>query len=128
MRGFPVLGIMLFIVNFTQVDSTYTVQDVANEQSWRALYDASPLKEDFAWLMGIDLPADIPRLDVPAVFFTGRYDYKAPLELVEEYVAGLEAPAGKELIPFEQSAHVVFLEERTLFWDVMINTVEAFSN
>jgi pimeloyl-ACP methyl ester carboxylesterase len=98
----------------------YTAQDGDNEDSWRALYDASPLKEDVAWLMGIDLPADIPELEVPAVFMTGRYDYKAPLELVEEYLAGLEAPAGKELLAFEESAHVVFLEERTLFRDTMI--------
>ena len=57
---------------------------------------------------------------IPAIFMSGRVDYKAPLGLVEEYVAGLEAPSGKHMIAFEQSAHVVFLEERTLFRDVMI--------
>jgi pimeloyl-ACP methyl ester carboxylesterase len=104
----------------------YTAQDQANEQDWRALYDVSPVKEDVTLLMGIDLPRAIPRLEVPAVFMNGRYDYKAPLELVEEYVAALEAPAGKHLIPFERSAHAVFLEERTLFRDTMISTVAPY--
>jgi pimeloyl-ACP methyl ester carboxylesterase len=104
----------------------YTPQDQANEQDWRALYDASPVKEDVTLLMGIDLPRTIPRLLVPAVFMNGRYDYKAPLQLVQEYVAGLEAPAGKHLVPFEQSAHVVFLEERSLFRDTMVNTVAPY--
>jgi pimeloyl-ACP methyl ester carboxylesterase len=104
----------------------YTSQDMANEASWRSLYDASPLEEDTAWWMGIDLPEDIPRLEVPVVFMTGRYDYKAPLELVEEYVTGLEAPEGT-LLPFEESAHVVFLEQRTLFRNTMIDTVAPYA-
>ena len=65
----------------------------------------------------------IPHLDVPTVFLAGRFDYKAPFELVEDYVADLEAPAGKRLVAFEESAHVVFLEERELFRSTMIDTV-----
>jgi len=101
----------------------YTEQDWANEQSWRALYDASPLETDLSWWNGVDLTIQIPRLDVPAIFLAGRFDYKAPFELVEDYVADLEAPAGKRLVAFEESAHVVFLEERELFRSTMINTV-----
>lgn len=106
----------------------YTAHDRANEELWRALYDASPLKEDVTWLMGIDLPADVPRLEVPAVFMNGRWDYKAPLALVEEYVERLDAPAGKHLISFGQSAHVVFLEERSLFRNTMIGTVWPYGS
>jgi pimeloyl-ACP methyl ester carboxylesterase len=101
----------------------YTAQDQANEDAWRSLYDASPLSTDLSFLLGIDLPTDIPRLEVPAVFMSGSFDYKAPPELVEEYVAGLVAPPGTQLIRFQQSAHVVFLEERDLFRNTMIETV-----
>lgn len=106
----------------------YTVQDVSNEEHWQALYDASPLRQNVDWLLGMDLPTDIPRLQIPAIFMNGRWDYKAPLELVEEYAADLTAPAGKHMIPFEQSAHVVFLEERTLFQNIMIDTVAAYAH
>jgi pimeloyl-ACP methyl ester carboxylesterase len=101
----------------------YTAQDEANEDAWRSLYDASPLSTDPSFLLGIDLPRDIPRLETPAVFMNGSFDYKSPLELVEEYVAGLVAPPGTQLIHFRQSAHVVFLEERDLFRNTMIETV-----
>ncbi len=104
----------------------YTEQDEANEQQWQTLYDASPLRQSVDWLLDMDLSNDIPRLEVPAVFMNGRWDYKAPLELVEEYAANLIAPAGKHMIRFEQSAHVVFLEERALFRNVMIDTVAPY--
>jgi pimeloyl-ACP methyl ester carboxylesterase len=101
----------------------YTDEDWANEQRWRALYDASPLEADLSWWVDFDLSIQIPRLDAPVVFLSGRFDYKAPLELVEAYVTGLEAPAGKQLVTFEESAHVVFLEQRDLFRSTMIETV-----
>ena len=101
----------------------FTEQDWDNEDSWRALYDDSPLETDAAWLLDLDLIGDIPRLDIPVTFLAGRFDYKAPFELVAEYVGGLEAPAGKRLVPFEQSAHVVFLEERELFHTTLIDSV-----
>jgi len=103
----------------------YTAQDQTNEDSWQALYDASPLRQDASWLLAMDLQQDIPRLEVPAVFMNGSYDYKAPLELVEQYVAGLQAPLGKQVIAFEQSGHVVFLEQRTLFRNSMIEILAA---
>lgn len=106
----------------------YTQLDQANEDHWQALYDASPLRQNIDWLLGMDLLSGIPELEVPVVFMNGRWDYKAPLELVEEYAANLIAPAGKHMIPFEQSAHVVFLEERTLFRNIMIDTVAALAH
>ena len=101
----------------------YTSEDWAHEQEWRALYDGSPLDADPAWWLSVDLLQDIPRLEVPAVFLAGRFDYKAPFSLVEEYVAALDAPAGKRLVAFDQSAHVVFLEERDRFRRTMLETV-----
>ncbi|UCE08085.1 MAG: alpha/beta hydrolase, partial [bacterium] len=43
-------------------------------------------------LMGINLVADIQKLQIPVYFFTGRYDYQTPFELLEEYFKVLEAP------------------------------------
>lgn len=60
----------------------------------------------------------IRSLDIPAYFFTGRYDYTDPFELTEEYASRLQAPK-KELVWFEQSAHFPFLEEPDRFADQM---------
>jgi pimeloyl-ACP methyl ester carboxylesterase len=60
-------------------------------------------------------------------FLAGRYDYKAPSVLVEEYMNALDAPAGKRMFWFEDSAHVPFIEERQAFHSVMIDTILAES-
>ncbi|MCK5488615.1 MAG: hypothetical protein KAI98_01430 [Gemmatimonadetes bacterium] len=66
-------------------------------------------------------PAPLPDSPVHA----GRYDYKTPGVLVEEYLNALDAPAGKRMFWFENSAHVPFIEERSAFHSVMINTILA---
>ena len=101
----------------------YTPQDFANQDAWEQLYWASPLNGDPAWVYGLEVPDQVPRLDVPAFFLSGRFDYKTPGELVEEYVDLLEAPAGKQMIWFENSAHALFFEEREAFRSVMLNAV-----
>ncbi len=69
----------------------------------------------------------VPRLEVPVIFLAGRYDYKAPSFLVEEFLNALDAPAGKRMFWFENSAHVPFIEERPAFHSVMIDTILAES-
>jgi pimeloyl-ACP methyl ester carboxylesterase len=48
---------------------------------------------------------------VPVYFFAGRYDYNTPTSLIESYFQQLDAPAGKRLIWFENSAHDLFFDE-----------------
>ena len=103
----------------------YTATNQANEDAWRALYDASPLLSDETWLRTMDMLTQAPRLDIPVYFLSGRYDYKTPGILVEEYLAALEDPAGKRMFWFENSAHIPFIEERPAFYDVMLNEVLA---
>lgn len=76
---------------------------------------------DQAWddLQDIDFIRDIPRLEMPVFFFTGRHDYNTPFELVEEYYEVLEAPH-KEIVWFENSAHMPNIEEPELFQDLLI--------
>ena len=58
---------------------------------------------------------DVPELQIPVYFFSGRNDYNTPLELVKEYFEILEAPKGKHLIIFEKSAHTPFMKEPEKF-------------
>jgi pimeloyl-ACP methyl ester carboxylesterase len=103
----------------------YTSQDLANRDEWEQLYGASPLNPnaDVAWVYGLDIPTQVPRLAIPAFFLSGRFDYKTPGELVAEYLSVLEAPAGKQMFWFENSAHALFFEEREVFRSVMLSDV-----
>ena len=56
----------------------------------------------------------VTEVKIPVYFFTGRFDYTTPFELVERYYDGLKAPA-KEMVWFEDSAHFPFFEEPSAF-------------
>lgn len=58
---------------------------------------------------------DVPQLLLPVYFFSGVLDYNTPFELVEEYYAFLDAPRGKQLVRFENSAHAPFMAEPDKF-------------
>lgn len=61
-----------------------------------------------------------PKLLIPVYFFNGKNDYNTPVKLVEEYFKGLEAPKGKELVIFNNSAHTPFLGEPQKFAKEML--------
>src|SRR5262249_24341069 len=62
-----------------------------------------------------DIRKTIPRVEVPLTFFQGRLDVGTPPELVERYASAIEAPRGKELVWFEESAHMPYFEEPERF-------------
>jgi pimeloyl-ACP methyl ester carboxylesterase len=66
-------------------------------------------------LQGLDLFASAPRIPVPVALFQGRHDAAAPPELTRRYHDGLDAPRGKALVWFEQSAHLPHVEEPERF-------------
>jgi len=70
-------------------------------------------------LREFDLMKEAPRIDVPVYFLVGRHDIIVSHKLAEKYFHHLEAPAGKELIWFEESAHRPFQEEPQKFMEVM---------
>jgi pimeloyl-ACP methyl ester carboxylesterase len=60
-------------------------------------------------LDGFDTIAQIPRLEVPVLLFTGRHDWNTPFPLVEEWAARLEAPH-VEIVWFEGAGHMPPIE------------------
>ncbi|MGI6701246.1 MAG: alpha/beta fold hydrolase [Christensenellales bacterium] len=64
-------------------------------------------------------PSTAKKIDIPVYFFEGRYDINAPVSLVEDYFAVLEAPH-KELIWFEHSGHSPWINERQKFVDELL--------
>jgi len=97
------------------------------------------LSDYFAWFSGANRGSgpmwrstscfnaleEIPELQVPVYFLSGRKDYNTPLELVEKYYNILTAPKGKHLIIFERSAHTPFMKEPKKFHDELVRIKEA---
>lgn len=71
-------------------------------------------------LAGLDLFQRLPRLDVPVFLLQGRHDYVAPPPITEQYYQALQAPQGKRLIWFEESAHMPQYEEPGTFREVLL--------
>ncbi|HSL45348.1 MAG TPA: alpha/beta hydrolase [Anaerolineales bacterium] len=94
------------------------------------------LRDAFHWLRGstrgsgpmwespeyqeFDALRDIPRLEIPVYFFSGRRDYNTPLVLVEAYFEVLDAPRGKQLVVFDASAHTPFIGQPQKFNEELV--------
>jgi pimeloyl-ACP methyl ester carboxylesterase len=88
----------------------YTFQDVANVKKGVDL-TASKIRYD---VINGSILENVPALQVPVYFFTGRFDYTDPTPCTARLFDNINAPA-KRIIWFEHSAHFVFLEEPSRF-------------
>lgn len=73
---------------------------------------------------GLDLEAQVPRLEVPVWFLLGREDYVTPSEIAARYFEKLEAPR-KTLLWFEHSGHSPPFEEPDKFNAILDQQVRA---
>ena len=71
-------------------------------------------------LANLDLFLMLPRLDIPVFLLQGRHDYVAPASSVEQYYQTLHAPKGKQLIWFDESAHMPQYEEPGKFRETLL--------
>jgi pimeloyl-ACP methyl ester carboxylesterase len=71
-------------------------------------------------LANLDLFEMLPRLDVPVFLLQGRHDCVAPASSLEQYYQTLQAPKGKQLIWFDESAHTPQYEEPGKFREVLL--------
>lgn len=74
----------------------------------------------FPHLAHLDLFEMLPRLDVPVYLLQGRHDFVAPPATAEQYYQALDAPKGKQLIWFEESAHMPQYEEPGKFRQTLL--------
>lgn len=71
----------------------------------------------------IDLPSQVPKLNVPAFFLVGRNDAAVVHALTRRYFEALVAPRGKAFITFEHSGHWPHLEEPAHFRTILTGPV-----
>jgi pimeloyl-ACP methyl ester carboxylesterase len=74
---------------------------------------------------GMNLFEQAPRVEVPVYFFLGRYDFNTPTELSLRYFEQLDAPLGKQIVWFEDCAHMIPFEAPDKFSEVLIDKVLA---
>lgn len=76
-------------------------------------------------LSRLDVPAAVPRLDVPAAFMLGRLDRQCPSNVAASWIDGLAAPS-KTLPWFERSAHNAPFEEPQAFNTAVLKQLAAW--
>ena len=75
-------------------------------------------------LLDVDLFEQVPEMQVPVFCIEGRHDWEVPSILSARYFEALRAPT-KQLIWFENSAHLPNAEERDRFNQIMRDEVRA---
>ena len=71
-------------------------------------------------LANLNLFQILPQLDVRVYLLQGRHDYVAPSSIAEQYYQALRAPKGKQLVWFEESAHMPQYEEPGKFREILL--------
>jgi proline iminopeptidase len=66
---------------------------------------------------GLPELTDLPRVKAKTLVLSGRFDWVCPLEEAQATAAGI---AGSQLVVFEQTGHFPWIEERTKFFDVVL--------
>lgn len=105
----------LFLAYFTSPD--YSLLDLfAMSQSIASAAVMWPEMAEYDFL------TDALKFDVPVYFFAGRHDYNTPSVLAEKYMELLDAPH-KEMVWFENSAHLMNASDPDHYQDMLINKV-----
>jgi pimeloyl-ACP methyl ester carboxylesterase len=106
-----VIGSLLFSREYTLVDRVNFFKGILGSQ--RILWPQ---------LFKVDLFKSATEFRIPVYMMEGRYDHESPSEIAERYFDVIKAPS-KELIWFENSAHLVNTEERDAFNRVLVEKV-----
>jgi pimeloyl-ACP methyl ester carboxylesterase len=99
----------------------YSITDGLNSLMMKGLFFSVNAMWDE--INDIDITKEIQSMNVPVYFFEGKYDMATPTILVKEFYDDLDAEKGKNLIIFENSAHMPMIEEKVKYEDLLINLV-----
>lgn len=82
---------------------------IGDSPSWWARW-----KNSLPGIVGFRALSDVPRLEMPYIAIVGDDDWVTPVALIEQYYAGLQAPA-KRLIRIPQAQHYAFMDNPAAF-------------
>jgi len=96
----------------------YTIMDRFN--FFRGIFGSMKLL--WPQLFTVDLFNNVTEFQIPVYFMEGRFDKESPSEIAERYFNTISAPS-KELIWFENSAHLVNTEEKDRFNRILVEHI-----
>ncbi len=102
----------------------YTVPEKIGYIAGMKMYRTTPLSKE---LDDFDYRRSVTRLEIPAFFISGEYDYNCPWELAEEYCDKLDAP-DKAFYKITDSAHSPLWENAKDSMDIMKQIRERTEN
>ena len=100
----------------------YTIKEKFNYIKGLKLYKSIQLESD-----EYDYRKSISKIDIPAYFISGEYDYNCPWELVEDYCKKLDAPK-KGFYKITNSAHSPLWENYSETIDALLKIKEETIN
>jgi pimeloyl-ACP methyl ester carboxylesterase len=89
---------------------------------WISKFSFLPKTKLKEQVCAVDIPAIVPRLEIPVYFFSGKFDLTVNAGLSKSYLMKLQAPL-KGFYTFEQSAHSPIFEEPRRLNEIMVNDV-----
>jgi pimeloyl-ACP methyl ester carboxylesterase len=106
-----VIGSLLFSREYTLIDRINFFKGIFG--SMKLLWQE---------LLTVDLFNSVTEFQIPVYFMEGRFDQESPSEIAERYFYVIKAPS-KELIWFENSAHMVNSEEKDEFNRILVDRI-----
>jgi len=94
----------------------YTVREKVG--IWRSKFSFVNKSGLRAEVLALDMAEEVPALEIPAYFISGRHDLTVNRDLSAEYLDKLDCPV-KAFYTFENSAHSPMFEEPGRFLEVM---------
>ncbi|NVO20694.1 MAG: alpha/beta hydrolase [Bacteroidetes bacterium] len=98
----------------------YTIREKFN--IWKSKFSFIRKTKLIDELFATDIPALIPKLEIPVYFFSGKYDMTVNHDLSREYHKSLQAPL-KGFYSFYESAHSPIFEEPLKLKKIMVEDV-----
>ncbi|MCX6303537.1 MAG: alpha/beta hydrolase [Bacteroidetes bacterium] len=98
----------------------YTIREKIN--IWRSKFSFIKKTGLIDELFETNIPARVPKLEIPVYFFSGKYDLTVNHDLSRAYLAKLQAPV-KGFYSFYESAHSPLFEEPQKVKEILANDV-----
>ena len=113
-------GAFPLVIKALILATEYTLLDKIN--FFRGIFASNRL----LWpeVLTVNLKKQVPSVKVPVYFMLGRHDYEVPSVLAEQYFKLIDAPR-KELIWFDNSAHLANIEENEKFNAILTKIIQT---
>ena len=98
----------------------YTIKEKIN--IWVSKFSFIKKTKLIDQLFATDIPAKVPKLEIPVNFFSGKYDLTVNTDLSKSYLDQLQAPV-KGFYTFKESAHSPIFEEPKRLKEILIEDV-----